>query len=120
MKRIRCESLFSLIRLLSAHKCVVGQIVTRVINNPLVKNKFSCRERQMKLEKVRATQQEIEEFKKQQAEWRCLEQERMEAENRRIMEFMNLKELDEESKTAKIREREEAMDRIHKMVETIF
>lgn len=122
MKRIRCESfLFSLIRLLSAHKCVVGQIVTRcVINNPLVKKKFSCRERQMKLEKVRATQQEIEEFKKQQAEWRCLEQERMEAENRRIMEFMNLKELDEESRTAKIREREEAMGRIHKMVETIF
>lgn len=74
----------------------------------------------MKLEKVRATQQEIEQFKKQQAEWRRLEQERMEAENRRIMEFMNLKELDEESRTAKIREREEAMDRIQKRVETIF
>lgn len=81
---------------------------------------FSCRERQMKLEKIRATQQEIEEFKRQQAEWRCLEQERMEAENKRIREFMNLKHHEEETRMVKMREREEAKEQLRKTVEIPF
>lgn len=71
----------------------------------------------MKLEKIRATQQEIEEFKTRQAEWRRLEQERMEAENKRIREFMNLKQHEEETRTAKMREREEAKEQLRKTVE---
>lgn len=74
----------------------------------------------MKLEKIRATQQEIEEFKRQQAEWRCLEEERMEAENKRIREFMDLKQQEEETRMAKTREREEAKEQLRKSVETLF
>lgn len=72
----------------------------------------------MKLEKIRATQQEIEEFKRRQAEWRCLERDRVEAENKRIMEFMNLKHQEEESRRAKMREREEAKEHLRKTVQT--
>lgn len=79
---------------------------------------FCFRERQLKLEKVRATQQHIEEFKRQQIKWRCMEQEKMEAENRRIMEFANRQQQMEESRMAKIREREEAKENLHKIVET--
>lgn len=74
----------------------------------------------MKLEKVRTTQQHIEEFKRQQAEWRRMERERMEAENKRIMEFVSHQEHMEETRKAKNREREEAKEILHKMVETTF
>lgn len=74
----------------------------------------------MKLEKIKATQQEIEEFKRQQAEWRCLEQERMEAENKRIREFMNLKQHEKETRMAKMREREETKELLRKTVEIPF
>lgn len=79
---------------------------------------FCCRERQLKLEKVRATQQHIEEFKRQQAEWRRMEQEKIEAENRHIMEFASRQQQMEEIRMAKIREREEAKENLHKIVET--
>lgn len=69
------------------------------------------------MEKVKATKQHVEEFKKQQDEWRRMEQERMEAENRRIMEFVRQQQLLEESRVAKIREREEAKEQLHKLVE---
>lgn len=72
----------------------------------------------MKLEKIRATQQEIEEFKRRQEEWRCLERERMEAENKRIVEFMNLKQQEEETRMEKMREREEAKEHLRKAVQT--
>lgn len=81
---------------------------------------FPWRERQLKLEKVRATQQHIEEFKRQQAEWRRMEHERMEAENRRIVEFASHQKHMEETRMAKIREREEAKENLHKIVETPF
>lgn len=81
---------------------------------------FSWRERQLKLEKVKATQQHIEEFKRQQAEWRRMEHERMEAENRRIMEFVSHQEQTKETRVAKIREREEAKEHLQKIVETPF
>lgn len=81
---------------------------------------FLWRERQLKLEKVRATQQHIEEFKRQQAEWRRMERERMEAENKRIMEFVSHQERMEETRKAQNREREEAKEILHKIVETTF
>lgn len=46
-----------------------------------------------------------------------MEQEKMEAENRRIMEFASHQQHMEESKMAKIREREEAKEHLHKIVE---
>lgn len=69
------------------------------------------------MEKVRATQQHIDDFKRQQAEWRRMEQERMEEENRRIMEFVARQQNMEEDRMAKIREREEAKDHLLKTVE---
>ncbi|XP_061599255.1 LOW QUALITY PROTEIN: meiosis-specific nuclear structural protein 1-like [Cololabis saira] len=71
---------------------------------------------QQKLEKVRATQQDIDEFRRQQAEWRRMEQEKTEEENRRIMEFARQKQHMEDTKITKMKEREEAMEYCRKMV----
>lgn len=79
---------------------------------------FLSRERQLKLEKVRATQQHIEEFRRQQAAWRRMEQEKMEAENRRIVEFASRQQQMEESRNAKIKEREDAKEHLHQIVKT--
>lgn len=78
------------------------------------------RERQLKLEKVKATQQHIEEFKRQQAEWRRMEQEQMEAENRRIMEYASRQQQKEANQMAKNKEREEAKEKLHKLVHKCF
>lgn len=77
------------------------------------------RERQLKLEKIKATQQHIEEFKRQQSEWRRMEEEQMEAENRRIMEFASQQQHMEEARMAKMKEREEAKEHLLKLVETL-
>ncbi|KAM9366973.1 LOW QUALITY PROTEIN: zinc finger protein 280C-like [Symphorus nematophorus] len=90
-------------------KLMVDEIVRKIYEEDQM-------ERQLKLEKVRATQQYIEEFKRQQAEWRRMEQEQMEAENRRIMEFASHQAHMEEAKMAKIREREEAKEHLHKIL----
>lgn len=78
------------------------------------------RERQLKLEKVKATQQHIEEFKRQQAEWRRMEQEQMEAENRRIMEYASRQQQKEANQMAKNKEREDAKEKLHKLVHKFF
>lgn len=83
-------------------------------------NAVFLRERQLKLEKVKATQQHIEEFMKQQAEWRRMEQEKAEAENQRIREFLNHRENVEESRMAKIKERERGKEHLHKIVKTPY
>lgn len=44
----------------------------------------------------------------------------MEAENRRIVEFASHQKHMEETRMAKIREREEAKENLHKIVETPF
>lgn len=54
---------------------------------------------------------------RQQAEWRRLEQERTEAENRRIVEFASQRQQMEETKIEKIREREVAKENLYKTVE---
>lgn len=78
----------------------------------------TSREQQIKLEKIRATQQHIEEFKRQRDEWQRLERERMEAENRRIMEFVSNQDNKKESRMNEMREREEAKENLRKQVET--
>lgn len=64
-------------------------------------------ERQLKLEKMSATQRYIEEFKQQQAEWRRMERQKMEAENQKIMEFANMQQRREQDRMAEVREREQ-------------
>lgn len=79
---------------------------------------YTSREQQLKLEKIRATQQHIEEFKRQRDEWRRQERERMEAENRRIMEFVSNQDTKKETRMNEMREREEAKENLRKQVET--
>ncbi|KAG7230493.1 hypothetical protein INR49_024602 [Caranx melampygus] len=68
-------------------------------------------ERQLTLEKVRATQQHIDEFKRQQAEWRTWDREDG-GENRRIMEFVALsKKIEEERQQREEMEQVEAMEK---------
>ncbi|KAM8876160.1 meiosis-specific nuclear structural protein 1-like [Synchiropus picturatus] len=74
------------------------------------------KERLEKLQKVKATQEYIEEFKKQQAEWKRMEQEKLDAENQRIIEFANHQEEMEEKRNAKLREMEEAKAVLHKVL----
>lgn len=73
-------------------------------------------ELQLQLDKVTATQRYIEDFKKQQAEWRRMEREKVEAENRRIIEFAQYQQMKEEDRMAKVREREQAKEILHKML----
>lgn len=77
---------------------------------------FIFRERQLRLEKVTATQRYIEDFKKQQAEWRRMERERMEAENRRILEYARYQQRREEDRVEKVKERVQAKETLHKLV----
>ena len=77
---------------------------------------FVFRERQLRFEKITATQRYIEEFKKQQAEWRRMEREKMEKENRRIMEFAKYQQRKEEDRMASARRREKAKENLQKMV----
>lgn len=72
------------------------------------------------MEKVKATQQHIEEFKRQQAEWRRIEQEQMEAENRRILEYAKRQQQKEENQKAMNKDREEAKEKLHKLVHFLF
>lgn len=65
---------------------------------------------------VTATQRHIEEFKKQQAEWRSLEREKMEEENQRILEYAKYQERKEADRMASARQRETAKENLYKMV----
>uniref|UniRef100_A0A8C1VSN9 Meiosis-specific nuclear structural protein 1 n=1 Tax=Cyprinus carpio TaxID=7962 RepID=A0A8C1VSN9_CYPCA len=90
-------------------KLMVDEIVRKIYEE-------DQRELQLRLEKVVATQRYIEDFKKQQAEWRHLEREKVEAENRRIIEFAHYQQRKEEDRMAKVREREQAKENLHKML----
>lgn len=63
-----------------------------------------------------ATQRYIGEFKKQQAEWRRLEREKMEEENGHILEYAEYQERKEAERMASARQREAAKENLHKMV----
>lgn len=73
-------------------------------------------EKQLKLEKMRAIQTYIEEFKKEQAVWRQRKREEMEEENRRIVEFANNQRQREEDRMAKVRDMEEKKQRLQAMI----
>lgn len=90
-------------------KLMVDEIVRKI-------NEEDQMELQLRLEKVTTTQRYIEDFKKQQAEWRRLEREKVEAENRRIIEFAQYQQRKEEDRMAKVREREQAKETLHKML----
>ena len=70
----------------------------------------------MRMQKVVAMQGYIEEFKQQQAEWRRLEREKLEEENRRLLEYASHQQRKEEDRMAKVQEREQAKESMHRMV----
>ncbi|XP_019907686.2 meiosis-specific nuclear structural protein 1 isoform X1 [Esox lucius] len=90
-------------------KLMVDEIVRKIYEEDQM-------ERQLRMEKITATQRYIEEFKSQQAEWRRMEREKMEAENRRILEFASYQQRKEEDRMAKVREREQAKEHLHQML----
>ncbi|XP_066491525.1 meiosis-specific nuclear structural protein 1 [Tiliqua scincoides] len=72
--------------------------------------------KQKRLEKMKATQRFIEEFKKDQAIRRKRQREEMEEENRKIMEFANMWQQREDNRMAKVHQDEE---RKRKLTQTI-
>uniref|UniRef100_A0A8C0JE95 Meiosis-specific nuclear structural protein 1 n=1 Tax=Chelonoidis abingdonii TaxID=106734 RepID=A0A8C0JE95_CHEAB len=75
-------------------KLMIDEIVRKIYEEDQM-------ERQLKLEKMRATQRYIEEFKNEQAIWKRKKREEMEEENRKIMEFANMQQQREEDRMAK-------------------
>ncbi|XP_010217626.1 PREDICTED: meiosis-specific nuclear structural protein 1 [Tinamus guttatus] len=90
-------------------KLMIDEIVRKIYEEDQM-------EKQLKLEKMRATQAYIEEFKKEQALWRRRKREEMEEENRKIVEFANMQRQREEDRMAKVRESEEKKQRLQSMI----
>lgn len=107
---------------LSPEYIINGEHVVCSASHPSVVNNNTLlfftlhREKQLKLEKMRATQTYIEAFKKEQAVWRQRKQEEMEEENRKIVEFANSQRQREEDWTAKVRDMEEKKQQLQAMV----
>ncbi|XP_017313838.1 meiosis-specific nuclear structural protein 1 isoform X1 [Ictalurus punctatus] len=90
-------------------KLMVDEIVRKIYEEDRMKQ-------ELRLEMVTATQRYIQEFKRQQAEWKRLEREKMEEENRRILEYTKYQERKEEDRMANARQRETAKESLHKLL----
>lgn len=71
---------------------------------------------QLRLEKINTTRRYMEEFREQQAEWRRMELQNMEEENRRILDYARSQERREEDRMESTRRREQAKENLHKQV----
>jgi hypothetical protein len=67
-----------------------------------------------KLERQRVTREFIADFKRKREEWKVMECERMEEENRRIKEYAKTQEQRQEFAKAEKRAREEALDKVQR------
>ena len=67
-----------------------------------------------KMERQRVTRDFIVEFKRKREEWKAMERQRMEDENRRIKEYAKTQEKREEVAKAEKRAREQAMDKVQR------
>ncbi|XP_053898524.1 meiosis-specific nuclear structural protein 1 [Malaclemys terrapin pileata] len=90
-------------------KLMIDEIVRKIYEEDQM-------ERQLKLEKMRATQRYIEEFKNEQAIWRRKKREEMEEENRKIVEFANMQQEREEDRMAKAQASEERKQKLQNMI----
>ncbi|XP_038276033.2 meiosis-specific nuclear structural protein 1 isoform X1 [Dermochelys coriacea] len=90
-------------------KLMIDEIVRKIYEEDQM-------ERQLKLEKMKATRRYIEEFKKEQAIWRRKKREEMEAENRKIIEFANMQQQREEDRMAKAQASEERKQKLQNMI----
>ena len=66
------------------------------------------------MERQRATREFISEFKRKREEWKAMERERMEEENRRIKEYAATQEQRQEVAKAEKRAREQALDKVQR------
>lgn len=82
-------------------KLMIDEIVRKIYEE-------DQREQEMRLEKQQATQHFIEEFKQKREEWKRLERERLEEENKKILEFADMQQLRENDRMAKQQEAEDA------------
>ncbi|XP_076818490.1 meiosis-specific nuclear structural protein 1-like [Clavelina lepadiformis] len=82
-------------------KLLIDEIVRKIYEE-------DRREQEMRLEKQLATQRFIEEFKYKREEWKRLERERLEEENRRILQFADLQQARENERMAKQQQQEDA------------
>ena len=74
------------------------------------------RERELALQKQKATQEFIEDFKKAREQWKDLERHRMEEENKRIMEFARVQQEREKDRMSKKKEKENFMAKVQDAV----
>ncbi|KAK3737795.1 hypothetical protein QZH41_015857 [Actinostola sp. cb2023] len=88
-------------------KLMIDEIVRKIYEE-------DQREISDRLEKQRATQRYIEEFKTKRNEWKHREQALMEEENRRIIEFAHLQQEREEQRMEKQKQQEEEMATVQK------
>lgn len=68
------------------------------------------------MQKMRETQRYVEEFQKQRAEWKQMEREKMEAENRKILEFANAQKSREDERMARVREQDDHKEMLYQKV----
>lgn len=82
-------------------KLMIDEIVRKIYEE-------DQREQEMRFEKQRATQAFIEEFKQKREEWKRLERERLEEENRKVLEFADRQQVRENARMAAQQEAENA------------
>ncbi|XP_060767134.1 meiosis-specific nuclear structural protein 1 [Neoarius graeffei] len=90
-------------------KLMVDEIVRKIYEEDRM-------EHERRLAMVTATQRYIQEYKKQQAEWKRLEREKIEEENRRILEYTEYQERKEEDRLASVRQREMVKEKLLKLL----
>lgn len=88
-------------------KLMIDEIVRKIYEEDQKEIEREMRKQQM-------TQQYINEFKKSREEWKLRERERMEEENRKIMEYASLQRERDEAHHLAMKEREEAMGEVQK------
>ncbi|UJR33162.1 hypothetical protein I4U23_020618 [Adineta vaga] len=88
-------------------KLVIDEIVRKIYEE-------DQRETERKLERQRATRDFIAEFKTKREQWKIMERQRMEEENRRIKEYARTQEQRQEVAKAEKRARENALDKVQR------
>jgi hypothetical protein len=78
--------------------------------------KLDFRERELALQKQKATQQFISDFKQARDQWKEIERQRMEEENRKIMEFARVQQEREADRMSKKKEKEQGMAKVQQAV----
>ena len=74
------------------------------------------RERELALQKQKATQAFIQDFKRAREQWKELERQRMEEENKKIMEFARLQQIREQERLSKKKEKDASMAKVQEAV----